>query len=1109
MSPAPTAPTSPSVNPLIRRRFTRKGTDVFSTLEYEKRSSKIINERGETIFELADAEVPTSWSQLATDIVVSKYFRKAGVPGTGHETSVRQVVYRIAHSIRVAGEEQGGLFDSKEQADTFEDELTHLLLHQKAAFNSPVWFNCGLYQEYQIVGGKGNWYWDPEKEQVVEADNNYLHPQSSACFIQAVNDDLMSMLDLMKSEARLFKYGSGTGSNFSAIRAKGEKLSGGGYSSGLLAFLKMYDSAAGAIKSGGTTRRAAKMVCLDMDHPEIADFINWKVNEEKKVAALVAAGYPADFNGEAYQTVTAQNANNSVRVTNQFMHAVLDDGEWNTYNRTDGKVAGTFRARELWDMLCQSAWQCADPGVQYDSIINDWHTCPNTDRIRASNPCSEYMFIDDTSCNLASVNLVKFLDEDGTFDVESYMHACRIMFIAQEILVDFASYPTRAIAQNSHDYRTLGLGYANLGTLLMRKGIPYDSPEAFAITAALTAIMTGHAYATSAEMAARRGPFNGYAPNRQPMLRVMGKHRDAAYQIDASVCPETLLATAQETWDTAIALGEEHGYRNAQATVIAPTGTIGLLMDCDTTSIEPDFALVKFKKLAGGGHFKIVNQSVPDALAHLGYSRPEIEDIIRYAIGTASLDGAPLINTASLLAKGILAEDLDKIQQQLPSTFDLRHAFNQFNISKSSLTGAGLSEDCFADPAFDFLTALGFTEDELEEANKVVCGMMTVEGAPHLKAEHLPVFDCANKCGKYGTRFIEPMGHLRIMAAAQPFISGAISKTVNLPHEASVEEISNIYFEGWRLGLKAVALYRDGSKLSQPLNSANGKDKDKENEAAEATATLPMEQMIVYKAERRRLPQERQAITHKFSIGGHEGYITVGMYPDGNPGEIFVTMAKQGSVISGLMDAFATSISLALQYNVPLEVLVNKFSHMRFEPSGMTTNPNIRIAKSVVDYLFRWMGMKFLDRHSMEQIGYNGMAKDQLGNGELNGTPTSVTVPVAVDSIQEKVDEGEETPPERDTEPLEVRVRSHRSERGSEATAAAVPAETNQTVHLTITGGEEAADRRSAQAESSRTLRFRFDTSSDAPSCAECGGMMVRNGSCYLCRDCGATSGCS
>jgi ribonucleoside-diphosphate reductase alpha chain len=1066
----------PHQTSLVSRRFTTPSKHPFDMVDWEKRDSKIINEKGETIFELKGAEIPKEWSQLATDIVVSKYFRKAGITETGHEVSVRQVVTRIAKSIREAGEEFGGYFDTKVEADAFEDELTYILVTQRGAFNSPVWFNCGLYQRYGIKGGKGNWFWDFDEGEVRQLDHNYVRPQCSACFIQSVDDDLASIFELVKNEAILFKYGSGTGTNFSKIRGGGEKLSGGGYSSGLLSFLKVLDAAAGSIKSGGTTRRAAKMVCLDMDHPEIEDFINWKVKEERKVAALVAAGYSSDFNGEAYQTVTAQNSNNSIRVTDEFMKAVESDADWNTINRTDGKIAHTFKAGDLWQQINQASWSCADPGLQYDSTINEWHTCKVTDRINASNPCSEYMFLDDTACNLSSINLVKFVDEEGRFDIDAYKHAIRILFIAQEILVDFSSYPTRQIAQNSHDYRPLGLGYANLGTLLMCKGIPYDSDEAFAVTGALTAILTGHAYTVSAEMAARKGAFIGHAMNRNSMMDVMRKHRAASYDIDQELCPASLLEAAQECWDEAVRVGSEYGYRNAQATVIAPTGTIGLLMDCDTTSIEPDFALVKFKKLAGGGYFKIVNQSVPAALANLGYADEEINSIITYATGTGSLKGAPFINWESLEARGVTAADLKKIEAQMPSTFELSHAFTSATVSTASLKATDLPENAFSTPGFDFLKALGFSSREIEEASKYICGMMTVEGAPHLKEEHLPIFDCANKCGRYGTRYIQPMGHVRIMAAAQPFISGAISKTVNLPNSSTVEEISEIHLESWKLGLKAVALYRDGCKLSQPLNSATTADDeegDTEEEQLEAGIQAAADHAVAAAAPtplqtRRKLPDERQSITHKFSIAGHKGYITVGLYDDGKPGEIFITMAKQGTTLSGLIDAFATAVSIALQYGVPLEVLVNKFSHVRFEPSGMTNNPNVRIAKSIVDYIFRWMGMKFLDRTAQEQIGYNNLPK------------IAEPIPVQIESAPTPVD-------------------SIAKESSASLTP---PSEINHSVRL-----EVMVDRAEAVPVAAKT--FSFDQASDAPVCGSCGGMTTRNGACYVCRNCGATTGCS
>ncbi|HEY8431333.1 MAG TPA: vitamin B12-dependent ribonucleotide reductase, partial [Sandaracinaceae bacterium] len=898
----------------FRRAHTRAGTDPLDDIEYELRDSVITNPDGSVVFELRGVEVPRSWSQLATDIAVSKYFRKAGIHGDPKkgETSVRQLVHRVARTIREAGEELGGYFATKEDADAFEAELSYLLITQRAAFNSPVWFNCGLFQRYGIEGQGGNWYWDPQHDEIRETANAYEHPQCSACFIQSVEDDLMSIYELVKTEARLFKYGSGTGTNFSALRGKQEKLSGGGTSSGLMSFLEVFDRAAGATKSGGTTRRAAKMVCLDMDHPEIVDFIEWKVREEKKARALIAAGYESDFNGEAYHTVSGQNSNNSVRVTDEFMRAVETDGKWTTRFRTTGQPCDTYSARELWRKIAQSAWACADPGVQYDTTINDWHTCPNTGRINASNPCSEYMFLDDSACNLASINLVKYLDENGRFDIEGYRHAIRIMFVAQEILVDHSSYPTRKIAKNSHDYRPLGLGYANLGTVLMRLGIPYDSDQARSWCAALTAILCGHAYRTSAEMAATKGPFPGFLKNRLPMLRVMRKHRDAAYAIDRrggpgivgegeSGVPAELLEAARQDWDDAVRLGEQFGYRNAQATVLAPTGTIGLLMDCDTTGIEPDFALVKFKKLAGGGYFKIVNQSVPAALRSLGYTEAQIADIVAYVSGTNTFTGAPHLSRKDLLEKKLTEADIEKAEKALPGVFDVGQALSPWVLGPDAMARLGITPEVYNKPGFSPLKHFGLTPSQIEELNDHVIGRMTIEGAPHLAEEHLPVFDCANRCGKHGKRFLEPMAHVRMMAAAQPFLSGAISKTVNLPNDATVEDVERIYYEGWRLGLKAIALYRDGCKASQPLSTSDGKKKEAAEAKAEAEAPAaapapkPREGAGPPKTVRHRLPKKRRGFTQEARVGGHKVFLRTGEYEDGSLGEIFIDMHKEGA----------------------------------------------------------------------------------------------------------------------------------------------------------------------------------------------------------------------
>lgn len=828
------------------RHFTRPGRHPYDELQWESRSAVINDERGRPVFEQHDIEVPASWSQTATNIVASKYFRgQLGSPE--RERSVKRLISRVVDTIRGWAEKQS-YFATAEDLQSFSDELTHLLVTQKAAFNSPVWFNVGI---------------EP-------------HPQASACFINAVQDTMDSILGLARTEGMLFKFGSGTGSNLSSIRSSREPLAGGGTASGPVSFMRGYDAFAGVIKSGGKTRRAAKMVILNTDHPDIVDFIQSKAEEERKAWALIEAGYDGSFNvkGGAYDSVFFQNANHSVRVTDEFMRAVLEDRDWQTRYVLSGQPCETFKARELMKMMAEAAWQCGDPGMQYDTTINDWHTCPNTARINASNPCSEYMFLDDTACNLASLNLMKFARADGEFDVEAFRAACRTVITAQEILVDNASYPTRAIEKNSFDYRPLGLGYANLGVLLMDRGLPYDSDAGRAYAAAITALMHGEAYAQSARVASAMGPFAGYARNAEPMLRVIDKHRQHAHMIDKTLVPRELMKSVLHTWDECYALGVQHGYRNSQVTVLAPTGTIGFMMDCDTTGIEPDIALVKYKKLVGGGMMKIVNQSVPGVLRKLGYAGGEIEDILRYV-------------------------------------------------------------------------------DERE----------TIEGAPYLKEEHLPVFDCAFPPAN-GSRAIQWMGHVKMMAAVQPFLSGAISKTVNMPADATPDDIMQAYVESWRLGLKAVAVYRDGCKRSQPLSTK------KEGDQARAdVAVAPEAALVAERPARRKLPDERRAITHKFSIAGHEGYITVGMYEDGKPGEIFLVMAKEGSTISGLMDAFATSISMALQYGVPLEALVEKFTHTRFEPSGFTKNPEIPYAKSITDYIFRWLASKFLSAEHQEAVG--------------------------------------------------------------------------------------------------------------------------------------------
>ena len=1026
------------------RYFSKEGKHPFTEIQWTTRKSKITNPDGSIISSMDSVEVPADWSQLATDIAVSKFFRKTGVAKQAsevdHETSVKQLVTRVASAIRKAGERLGGYFKTTKDAFIFEDELTALLATQRGAFNSPVWFNCGLYEAYGITGSPGSYRWNPQTQNIEATKNAYESPQCSACFIQAVNDDLMSIFDLVKNEAKLFKYGSGTGSNFSRLRGKQEKLSGGGLSSGLISFLEVLDRGAGATKSGGTTRRAAKMVCLDMDHPEIADFINWKVLEEKKARALIAAGYPADFNGEAYRTVAGQNSNNSIRVTDEFMKAVETDGVWSTKFRTTGEVCETFKARDLWRQAATAAWECADPGLQYDTTINNWHTAKSTDRINASNPCSEYMFLDDTACNLASLNLMKFWDAKEGFDIEGYRHAARVFATAQEILVDYSSYPTETIALNSHDYRPLGLGYANLGTLLMVNGLPYDSYEANQMAGALTAILTGQGYRTSAEIASQKAPFPGYEKNREPMLNVIKMHREAAYKLTPKT--KALAEAAQEDWDMALSLGEKYGYRNAQMSVLAPTGTIGLLMDCDTTGVEPDFSLVKFKKLAGGGYFKIINQSVPAALTALGYSAPQIKEITNYITGTASFANNPFLTIEKLISKGMSAESVKSVEAKLGAAFDLRSAFSPFALGEKIMSELKIPKEVSSAAGFDSLRYLGFSDTEVEKASEMICGTMMIEGAPHLREEDYPVFDCANKCGK-GKRFIAPMGHVRMMAAAQPFLSGAISKTVNLPNETTIQEIEEIYSEGWKLGLKAVAVYRDGCKASQPLTSksADSKSDDKKEEKAAAAATHAPGS-VPY---RRKLPTKRPGFTQEARVGGHKVYLRTGDYPDGTLGEIFIDMHKEGAAFRSMMNCFAISVSIGLQHGVPLSTYVDKFVFTRFEPQGSVTHPNVKYATSVIDYVFRVLGMEYLGRTDFVQVKPEKTFKPvsiHIQPSEIE----EVTGRVAIDEIQSPF--------------------------------------TGAQAHLKNMMG-------------------------DAPFCDSCGHTTVRNGSCYKCLNCGNSMGCS
>lgn len=1095
--------------------FVAAGENPYAQVKWTKRASAISDASGGKVFSADSVEVPEGWSQLATDIAVSKYFRRAGVPSgkagvkqSGGETSVKQLVHRVAHTIRTAGANFGGYFASEKDAEQFEKELVHILLHQKGAFNSPVWFNLGLYHEYGIMGSGGNFAWDFAANEPRETTSSYENPQCSACFIQKVDDDLMSIFDLVKNEARIFKFGSGTGTNFSKIRGSMERLSGGGTSSGLMSFLEVLDRGAGATKSGGTTRRAAKMVSLDMDHPEIVDFINWKAREEKKVGALIAAGYSSDFNGDAYRTVSGQNSNNSVRINDDFMAAVEQDGEWSTTARTDGHVIATYKARELWQQIAQAAWDCADPGVQFDSTIQKWHTCPETDRINGSNPCSEYMFLDDSACNLSSLNLVKFLREDGSFDSESYRHAARVLFTSQEILVDLSSYPTKTIAKNSHDYRPLGLGFANLGTLLMIKGIPYDSDEARAWAGVLTALMHGEAFKTSAEMAASKGAFAGYEKNATSMLRVMKLHQAAVAEIDAPLVPLELVNEAKQVWNDVLTLGSKHGYRNAQATVLAPTGTIGLLMDCDTTGIEPDFALVKFKKLAGGGYFKIVNQSVPKALKALGYNEKQVSEIIEYAVGTMSLENLPFINSDSLKRHGLNAVDLAKITSALPGAYDLSTAVAPWVIGDEGLARAGFTKDSLEGRTL--LEAMGFTPEHIAAASKIACGRMTVEGAPHLRAKDLPVFDCANKCGLEGQRYLKPMAHVTMMAAAQPFLSGAISKTVNMDNSATVEEIGEVYRAAWKLGVKAVAIYRDGSKQAQVLSGSGSAKKIATAEAVAASVNERGEELVYSQkdleiaiaqatalgtARKNKMPQRRAGLTIESRVGDVKVFLRTGEYEDGRLGEIFVDVAKEGATLRSLMNCFAIAVSTGLQYGVPLEDYVEKFTFTRFEPAGMVNHPNIKQATSIIDYVFRVLGMEYLGRTDFVQV----KPTDARTTEQMTLPLESTVLPTASD---------------RETLIREIAQANADAAKMLRAAEAREAGSSRKPIRFTAIHSPkaetlDAADGKDVAAGADALNAQLSRMMGDAPLCSTCGHVTVRNGTCYRCLNCGNSMGCS
>ena len=1227
----------------IRRYFTNNESGPYGDTEFRITSSEIRNPDGSVVFHLDKMEVPTTWSQVACDVIAQKYFRKAGVPAKsrkieensvpswlwrsvpdegalaelpeeerfGGETSAKQVFHRLAGTWTYWGW-KGGYYDSEADAKAYYDEMAHMLCGQHCAPNSPQWFNTGLHWAYGIDGpSQGHYYVDFETGELTKSDSAYAHPQPHACFIQSIDDDLVNeggIMDLWVREARLFKYGSGTGSNFSSIRGSGEPLSGGGKSSGVMSFLKIGDRAAGAIKSGGTTRRAAKMVILDVDHPDIETFINWKVIEEQKVAAMVAGSkmmekrlnevitachggegddafepkknpalkaavlearavmvpeicvqraiqyaqqgytrmeiptYDTDWDSDAYLTVSGQNSNNTVRVTDEFLRQVEDDGPWDLIQRTDGAVSKSMPARELWEQVAAAAWNCADPGIQFDTTINDWHTCPNTDRIYGSNPCSEYMFLDNTACNLASLNLKAFQNEDGSFDHEAYAYAVRLWTINLEIAVLMAQFPSAEVAQLSYEYRTLGLGYANVGGMLMSMGIPYDSDQGRTICAAITALMTGVSYATSAEMAELLGTFPGYDANRDAMLRVIRNHRLTAHGArdgfeELSVLPVVLekeiagehaaiCDAAVKSWDDALAAGEKHGYRNAQVSVVAPTGTIGLVMDCDTTGIEPDFALVKFKKLAGGGYFKIINHTVPTALRRLGYTESKIEEMIQYAVGHGTLEGSPALGHNQLREKGFTDEAIHTVENSLAEAFDIKFVFNKWTLGEEFCRETlGFEEDDLNDMSFDMLAALGFSKQQVAEANTHVCGAMTLEGAPYLKDEHLPVFDCANPCGRDGKRSLSVDSHILMLAAAQPFISGSISKTINMPNSATIDDCKDAYMLSWRKGLKANALYRDGSKLSQPLNSQLLDDEDLTDGVAESIAEAPVavqaekiaERLAKEIVDRQRLTNRRKGYAQKALVGGHKVYLHTGEYEDGKLGEIFIDMHKEGTAFRSLMNNFAIAISIALQYGVPLEEFVEAFTFTRFEPSGMVEgNDTIKMATSILDYIFRELAVSYLGRYDLAHVEPGDLDAGSLGRGDDEGSlPEDELLDDSRDAVERfasqgymrgnlfVVSGGKGEAASAETTALvaaEDTVAMPRS-----LSAAAVPTGTDSaviTAAISASGGMAGGEMDEARIAKMKGY--------EGDACGECGNFtLVRNGTCMKCLTCGGTSGCS
>ncbi|CAM1630424.1 N-terminal domain [Bartonella apihabitans] len=1245
----------------IARHFTKEGQSPYTGIEFHKATSEIKNPNGSIVFRLENIDVPSQFSQVAADILAQKYFRKAGVPAAlkkveengvpswlwrsvadekelakiaedrryGSEMDARQVFDRLAGTWTYWGW-KGKYFDTENDARAFHDELAYMLATQRVAPNSPQWFNTGLFWAYGIDGpSQGHFYVDWKTGELTRSKSSYEHPQPHACFIQSVADDLVNeggIMDLWVREARLFKYGSGTGSNFSQLRGQGEKLSGGGKSSGLMSFLKIGDRAAGAIKSGGTTRRAAKMVVVDIDHPDIEAYIDWKVHEEQKVAALVTGSkivkkhltaimkacvnceadngdcfdpnknpalkreiraakkdqvpenyiqrviqfarqgfrdmefdtYDTDWDSEAYLTVSGQNSNNSVSLKDEFLRAVENDSDWNLIRRTDGKVHKTVRARDLWDRISYAAWASADPGVHFNTTMNDWHTSPAEGPIRASNPCSEYMFLDDTACNLASINLLTYRNHDGSYDLDAYEHSVRLWTIVLEISVMMAQFPSKEIAKRSYEYRTLGLGYANIGGLLMTSGIPYDSDKGRAICGALTAIMTGVAYATSAEMAKELGAFKGYKPNKDNMLRVIRNHRRAAYgettgyeglsvnpvALIAKDCPDPkMIERARKAWDKALELGKLYGYRNAQATVVAPTGTIGLVMDCDTTGIEPDFALVKFKKLAGGGYFKIINRAVPEALRTLGYSESQIAEIEAYAVGHGNINQAPAINPTTLKAKGFTDEKIETLNEAMKSAFDIKFVFNKWTLGEDFCKNVlNFTEEQLDDVSFEMLPALGFSKKDIEAANLHVCGAMTLEGAPHLKQEHYPVFDCANACGKIGKRYLSVESHIRMMAAAQPFISGAISKTINMPNDATVEDCANAYMLSWKLALKANALYRDGSKLSQPLNASLIADDDDEDavdnliEQPAAARTAKVTEKIVEKVvekyihEREKLPNRRQGYTQKAIVGGHKVYLRTGEFGDGRLGEIFIDMHKEGAAFRAMMNNFAIAISLGLQYGVPLEEYVDAFTFTKFEPAGMVQgNDAIKNATSILDYVFRELAVSYLGRYDLAHVDMSDFSNTALGKGVREGKTNLISTgwtrgynlkltdpkgPVA--KIATPATKSNVTTLKTATA-VQSKASSALETHGATALKQDLAEEENKINNLFDADTSEEAKAEEMANEVAEAKKLASDRRKQAmmqgytgDMCSECQNFtMVRNGTCLKCDTCGATSGCS